>query len=67
MHLCQKLPKYAYAYAHMQMHKYPKPSYKKQLVTDQILGAIKTAQGTSEVCEWNEVDGIFGLVDFYYL
>ncbi len=51
MHLCQKLPKYAYAYAHMQMHKYPKPSYKKQLVTDQILGAIKTAQGTSEVCE----------------
>ena len=27
MHLFQKLPKYAFAYADMQMHNYPKPTY----------------------------------------
>ena len=27
MHLYPKWPKYAFAYAHMQMHNYPKPSY----------------------------------------
>ncbi len=26
MHLSKKWPKYAFAYAHMQMHNYPKPS-----------------------------------------
>ena len=26
MHLYPKWPKYAFAYAHMQMHNYPKPS-----------------------------------------
>ena len=28
MHLFQKCLKYAFAYARMQMHNYPKPSYK---------------------------------------
>ena len=27
MHLFQNLPKYAFVYADMQMHNYPKPSY----------------------------------------
>ncbi len=27
MHLYEKWSKYAFAYAHMQMHNYPKPSY----------------------------------------
>ncbi len=29
MHLYKKWSKYAFAYAHMQMHNYPKPSYNK--------------------------------------
>ncbi len=27
MHLYKKWPKYVFAYAHMQMHNYPKPGY----------------------------------------
>ena len=30
MHLCKKWLKYAFAYASMQMHNYPKPSYNEQ-------------------------------------
>jgi hypothetical protein len=32
MHLYLKRPKYAFAYAHMQMHNYPKPSYNEHSV-----------------------------------
>ena len=37
MHLYQKWPKYAFAYAHMQMHNYPKPSYSQTLLLEYIL------------------------------
>ena len=35
MHLYQKWQKYAFAYVHMQMHNYPKPSY------NQIMRSLK--------------------------
>ena len=35
MHLFQKSPKYAFAYASMQMHNYPKPTHYNQKKIDQ--------------------------------
>ncbi len=37
MHLFKKWSKYAFAYASMQMHNYPKPSYSEQ---NQLLGLV---------------------------
>jgi hypothetical protein len=37
MHLFKKWSKYAFAYASMQMHNYPKPSYNEQ---NNILGLV---------------------------
>ena len=47
MHLCKKWSKYAFAYASMQMHNYPKPSYNP---LGYMLKSVFSLQGT--FCMW---------------